>query len=311
MGKLKKVLIGVIVVIVALVACYYAFPEKIAGYMTNAARSKAGLTKKEIKIDDHNIVYLEGGKGPTILLLHGFTVNKDNWTIFAGYLTKDYHVVIPDIPGYGESSMIEKDSYNLSNQMSRLHKFAQAVELKKFHIAGVSMGGLYAGFYAVHYPEEIISLGLFDAAGVKSPKESEATKMYEEKGENPSLIKDSNDISRAMALAFFKPPSLPYFIKKKMLKTSLANNQFYEKEWKELVPDMSSLEKELPKIKAPTLIVWGDQDKIIDVSSVPVFEKGLKNHKTVIIKDCGHACILEKTKENVKPYIDFIKSVKN
>jgi hypothetical protein len=50
-------------------------------------------------------------------------------------------VVIPDIPGYGESSMIEKDSYDLSNQMSRLHKFVQALELKKFHIAGNSMGG--------------------------------------------------------------------------------------------------------------------------------------------------------------------------
>jgi len=87
--------------------------------MIDAARGKAGLTKKEIKIDDHNVVYLEGGKGPTILLLHGYTGSKDDWTTFAVYLTKDYHVVIPDIPGYGESSMIEKASYDLSNQMSR------------------------------------------------------------------------------------------------------------------------------------------------------------------------------------------------
>jgi abhydrolase domain-containing protein 6 len=97
---MRKILIAILVVIVAVVASYYAFPEKVAGYIINAARSKAGLTKKEIKIDDHTIVYLEGGKGPTILLLHGYTANKDNWTSFAAYLTKDYHVVIPDIPGY-------------------------------------------------------------------------------------------------------------------------------------------------------------------------------------------------------------------
>ncbi len=138
---MKKVLIGILVVIVACVAGYYAFPEKVAGYMIDAARSQAGLTKKMIKIDDHNIVYLEGGKGPTILLLHGYAANKDNWLKLAPYLIKDYHVVIPDIPGYGESSMIEKASYNLSNQMSRLHKLALALELKKFHIAGNSMGG--------------------------------------------------------------------------------------------------------------------------------------------------------------------------
>jgi abhydrolase domain-containing protein 6 len=310
MKIVKKVLIAVFVIIVALVACYYAFPEKVAGYMIGAARSKAGLTKKEIKIDDHNIVYLEGGKGPTILLLHGYTANKDAWLNFAGYLTKDYHVVIPDIPGYGESSKIEKDSYNLSNQMPRLHKFAQAIELRKFHIVGNSMGGLFAGTYAVRYPDEIISVGLFDAGGVTSLEKSIFYKMFE-KGENPFLIKDSKDMQRLKALVYVNPPSLPYPIKKLLFNTYLANRQLYEKEAKEFAPDFSSLEKDLPNIKAPALILWGDQDKIIDISSVPVFEKGLKNHKTVIIKDCGHVPMMEKPQETARYYIDFIKGIKN
>ena len=306
---MKKVLIGILVIIVAFVAGYYAFPEKVAGYMVDAARSQAGLTKKEIKIDDHNIVYLEGGKGQTILLLHGYTANKDNWIKLAPYLTKDYHVVIPDIPGYGESSMIEKASYDLSNQMSRLHKFAQALELKKIHIAGNSMGGFFAGTYAVRYPDEIISVGLFDAAGVTSLEKSVVRKMME-KGENPLVLKDSNDMPRLMALAFVNPPVLPYPLKKVMTQTALANRKFYEKELKEIGPDFLSLEKDLPNIKAPTLILWGDQDKILDVSSVPVFEKGLKNHKTVILKDCGHVPMIEKPQETANAYLAFIKSVK-
>ena len=307
---MKKFLIAILVVIVAAVAGYYTFPEKVAGYMIDAARSKAGLTKKEIKIDDHNVVYLEGGKGPTILLLHGYTGSKDNWTRFAVYLTKDYHVVIPDIPGYGESSMIEKDSYDLSNQMSRLHKFAQAVELKKFHVAGNSMGGFFAGIYAVRYPDEIISVGLFDAAGVMSLEKSIVMKMME-KGENPLVFKDSNDMPRILALLFVNPPGLPYPIKKVMTQTALANRKFYEKELKEIFPDFLSLEKELPNVKAQTLILWGDQDKVLDVSSVKVFEKGLKNHKSVIIKDCGHLPMMEKPQETATQYIDFIKGIKN
>ena len=310
MKVVKKVLIAILVLIVALVACYYTFPEKVAGYMMDAARSKAELTKKEIKIDDHNIVYLEGGKGPTILLLHGYTGIKDNWTMFAAYLTKSYHVVIPDIPGYGESSMIEEDSYDLTNQMLRLHKFAQAIEMKKFHIAGNSMGGFLAGTYAVRYPDEIISLGLFDAAGVKSLEKSVVMKMAETE-ENPLLLKDSNDIKRLMSLFFANPPSLPYPIKKVFIKTSLTNRKFYEKERNEIFPDFYSLEKELPNIKAQTLILWGDKDKVLDVSSVPVFEKGLKNHKTVIIKDCGHLPMMEKPQETATYYIDFIQNIKN
>ena len=307
---MKKVLIAVLVVIMAVVIGYYAFPEKVAGYMMDAARSKAGLAKKEIKIDVHNIVYLEGGKGPTILLLHGYTGNKDNWTMFAASLTKDYHVVIPDIPGYGESSMIEKASYDLSNQMSRLHKFTQALELKKFHIVGNSMGGFFAGTYAVRYPDEVISLGLFNAAGVTSLEKSVVMKMME-KGENPLVLKDASDLPRLMTLVFVKQPPLPYPIAKVMINTSLANRKFYEKELKELGPDFLSLEKDLPKIKAQTLILWGEKDKIIDVSSVPVFEKGLKNHKTVIIKDCGHVPMIEKPQETATHYIDFIKGIKN
>jgi pimeloyl-ACP methyl ester carboxylesterase len=311
---MKKVLIALLVVIVAAVIGYYAFPEKVAGYMIGAARSQAGLIKKEIKIDDHNIVYLEGGKGPTILLLHGYTGDKDNWTLFADYLTKDYHVVIPDIPGYGESSMIEKASYDLSSQMSRLHKFAQALGLKKFHIVGNSMGGLFAGTYAVRYPDEVISLGLFDAGGVRSLEKSIVMKIAEkdflEKGENPLVLKDANDMPRLMALVFVKPPPFPYPIMKVTINTSLANHKFYEKEGKEIFPDFFSLEKDLPKIKAQTLILWGDQDKILDVSSVPVFEKGLKNHKTVIIKDCGHVPMIEKPQDTATHYIDFIKGIK-
>ena len=307
---MKKILIALLIVIVAAVAGYYAFPEKIAGYMIDMARSKAGLTKKEIKIDDHRIFYLEGGKGPTILLLHGYTANKDNWLRFAAYLTKDYHVVIPDIPGYGESSKIEEDSYDLSSQVSRLHKFAQAIDLKKFHVAGNSMGGFFAGTYAVRYPDEIISLGLFGAAGVRSLEKSVVVKMME-KGENPLVVKDGSDWPRLMALIFVNPPSAPYPVRRVMIKAALANRMFYEKESRELRPDFYSLEKELPNIKAPALILWGDQDKVLDVSSVPVFEKGLKDHKTVIIKNCGHLPMLERPEETAAHYRDFIKGIKN
>src|SRR4030042_4702263 len=173
---MKKILIAVLIIVTVAVAFYYIFPERVAGYMFSLARSKAGLIQKEIKIDDHNIVYLEGGKGQTILLLHGYTGDKDNWTLFAAYLTKDYHVIIPDIPGYGKSSQFMDKSYNLNSQMSRLHKFAQAINLKKFHIAGNSMGGFFAGTYAVRYPDEIISVGLFDAAGVTSLEKSAVIK---------------------------------------------------------------------------------------------------------------------------------------
>ena len=87
------------------------------------------------------------------------------------------------------------------NQISRLHKFAQALNLKKFHIAGNSMGGLFSGIYAVRYPDEIISVGLFDAGGVMSLEKNVVMKMME-KGENPLVLKDSSDLPTIMGTGF-------------------------------------------------------------------------------------------------------------
>lgn len=307
---MKKVIIALLVLIVAITAVYYAFPEQVATYFISAERGKAGIIRKEIKVDDHNIVYLEGGKGPTILLLHGFTADKDNWTRFAFYLTKDYHVVIPDIPGFGESTKLTNAKYNLTSQIDRLHKFIQAIDVKKLHIAGNSMGGWFSGEYAVRYPDEVISLGLFDAAGVRSLQKSEVMKLAE-KGENPLLLKDENDLPRLMGLIFVNPPKLPYPFRKMFIRKALANRSFNEKIAGEFYADLFSLEEELPKIKAPALILWGDKDKIIDVSSVPVFERGLKNHQTMIINNCGHAPMIEKPEETATGYLSFIKSIKN
>jgi abhydrolase domain-containing protein 6 len=307
---MKKLLIVLLVIIVAAAGAYYVFPEKVAGFLISQARSKAGLSKKAIKIGDHNIVYLEGGTGPeTILLLHGYSANKDNWIRFAAYL-KDYHVVIPDLPGHGESSKLADARYNELSQLERLHKFAEEIKIKKFHITGNSMGGWFAGAYAVRYPADVLSVGLFDAAGVQSLQLSEVMKMRQ-KGENPLLLKDENDVSRLMKLIFVKPPFMPYPFKKMFVREALANTSFNQKIMADITPDIFSLEKNLSKIEAPALILWGTRDKIIDVSSVPVFEKGLKNFKTVLINDCGHAPMLEKPQETANAYLAFLKSVKN
>jgi abhydrolase domain-containing protein 6 len=307
---MKKLLIILLVIIVAAVGGYYAFPEKVAGFLISQARDKAGLSKKEIKIDDHKIVYLEGGKGPeTILLLHGYSANKDNWFLFSSYL-KEYHVVIPDIPGYGESSKLVNAKYDVASQIERLHKFSQAIKINKFHIVGNSMGGWFAGAYAVRYPAEVLSVGFFDAAGVKSPRSNEVMKIMQ-KGENPLLLKDENDFPRLMSLIFANPPFTPYPIKKMFIRDALASKSFNEKTMDEIIPDIFSLEEKLPKIKAPALILWGDKDRILDISSVPVFEKGLKNYKTVIINNCGHVPMLEKPRQTANAYLAFIKSIKN
>jgi abhydrolase domain-containing protein 6 len=170
-NKMKKFLgyglLVVVAVIVLLVGFYFFFPEAAFKLAMDAQRRSADLVKKEVKVDDHRIVYLERGKGDTVLLLHGFGSNKDIWTAFAKYL-KGYHLVIPDIPGFGESSQILADSYDVESQVGRIARFVEVLKLDKFHMAGNSMGGAFAAAYAAKHPEKILTLALLDTAGAPS-----------------------------------------------------------------------------------------------------------------------------------------------
>jgi pimeloyl-ACP methyl ester carboxylesterase len=61
-------------------------------------------------------------------------------------------------------------------------------------------------------------------------------------------------------------------------------------------------------IQAPVLIIWGDRDRILDVSGASVLDKGLKNHQTVIMKETGHVPMMEKPAETAAAYMSFLKN---
>lgn len=308
----KKIVIITVITAVAIVAAllYCAAPSYLYKKTIEKSRKAAGLTVKSVNVQDFKIVYSEGGKGETVLLLHGFGANRDNWNNFARSLTSRYHVIIPDLPGFGDSTKKADAMYNIMTQVVRLNQFAKQLKLKKFHIAGNSMGGNISGTFAATYPEMVKSLTLIDASGVKSPVKSDR-QILTEKGTNPLIVKDVKDFDRMLEYNFVNPPKLPSFMKKYLAKKSIESSKLNEQISIELgKTDYLALEKNLYKIKAPTLIIWGDSDRVVHISSMPIFEKGIKGSRSVIIKGAGHLPMMEKPVETSKVYIDFIEKIK-
>jgi len=319
MKKILAVGFGLIALFVLLFAgIYFLSPETLFKLALQAQRHSAGLVKKEIQVDEHKIVYLEGGKGQSILLLHGFGANKDNWAQFAKYLTDDYHLVIPDIPGFGESSQIQKANYDAENQLTRIDRFTEVLKLERFHLAGNSMGGMFAAAYAAKYPRKVSTLALLAPSGVKSPKISEMA-MLIQKGTNPLLAGSPEDFDKLIKLCFVKPPFMPSQFKKVLAADAVAHSDFNKKilddmKWDHTgatpSPMETFLDPYLPQIQAPSLIIWGDTDKILDVGGVAVLEKNLKNYQTVIMKDTGHIPMLENPQQTASFYINYLKGKK-
>ncbi|MDD5713016.1 MAG: alpha/beta hydrolase [Smithellaceae bacterium] len=306
---MKKILgyaVLVIVAIFVLIALlYFLFPETTFKLAIDGQRRAAGLVKKEVQVDDHKIVYLEGGAGETIVLLHGFGLNKDGWLQFAKYL-KGYHLVIPDVPGFGESSAIQTDSYDMDSQLKRIDRFTEVLHLDKFNMIGQSMGGALTASYGAKYPGKVITLALMDPAGVPSPKKSEIMEQIQQ-GKNLLFADNVKDFDALMTLVFVKPPPIPPAFKKILVADMAAHKDFDMKIWKDWQPEKFFLTPVLPLIKSPVLIIWGDQDKLTDIGGAAFLAKNLKTSETAIIKDSGHAPMMEKPEESAQAYLKFLK----
>ncbi|SPF42907.1 Alpha/beta hydrolase [Syntrophobacter sp. SbD1] len=303
----KKLSVVALLVIVLLAIPYFLFPEFLFNLAREANWHSAGLVKKEVRVDSDRIVYLEGGQGETVLLLHGYTANKDNWPYFAKRLTRDYHVVIPDLAGFGESTKRLDANYNIDSQVKRLDRFAEVLQLGKFHLAGNSMGGAIAAVYAARFPQKISTLALLAPYGLRTAKKSDFERQME-KGVNLLIVTSPDDFEKMLPYIFVKSPPMPGAFKKVLAAQAMAAREFNAKIGKDLSDERLALEQFLPLIQAPVCIIWGDQDRLLDVSGASILEKGLKNHQTVIMKDTGHLPMMEKPAETAAAYKNFLKN---
>jgi abhydrolase domain-containing protein 6 len=300
--------IVVVAAVAAVAALYFLFPATLFKLATEAQRRSAGLVRKEVKVDDHRIPYLEGGTGETVVLLHGFGDSKDGWTAFAGYV-RGYHLVIPDVPGFGESSRVAADDYGIESQVARIHRFVEVLRLDRFHLAGVSMGGALAATYAARHPENVLTLMLEDTAGAPSSTKSPLVVQLEQ-GNNPLLPRNAEELDKLLAMVSEHPPVILPAFKKIIVAYWVAHREFNEKIWRDLLAgptSLASLAPVLPLIKAPVLIAWGAQDKVCDIGGVAFLQQHLKNSRTVIVPETGHGPLQEKPEEGAKTYLGFLK----
>lgn len=255
----------------------------------------------------HHIVYLDGGDGPTVVLVHGFGATKDLWDGVAVHLTPRHRVIVPDVPGFGESAVQEGEKYDAESQARRIRALLDALGVRDHHIGGNSMGGLISAVYAASYPQAVRSLLIGAAPGVRSPEKSELTQRLEPGG-NPLLVSTEAEFDELLELAFYRPPSIPGPIKRAMLDDAIERRATYARIFNDLVQaGEGALEALLPKINARTLVAWGTHDRLIHPSSANVFTARMPNTEKTILEECGHTLPRECPDLLAKRYLAFLE----
>ena len=305
----RTALTSAVLALAAFSATYYSFPHWFKEPLLELNRKVAGLEEKRVTVDAHTIHYLEGGNGEPLILLHGIFAEKEHWVDFARHLTGHYRVVAPDLPGYGESSRHPSQHYDYKAQTERLKNLLDAMGIPRAHLAGNSMGGTIAALFAMQYPERVASVALIGSPhGIRSPRPSEMDQRIAE-GKSPLVVRNTAEFEDMLSLVFAKRPFLPYPILHAAEADAVANADSNASLWREQLKDRYLLEGSISGMQVRTLVLWGDSDKVFDISGADVLKAKLKNVDVHILNGVGHLPMMEAPKESSRLYADFLRKV--
>ncbi len=312
LNTLKRVVLVLVGLLLVLLAMMALFPERTTAIAVDLERSASGLDYKTIVVDGETWHYLDGGPqdAEVLLMVHGFGGDKDNWTRFAGSLTETYRVIALDLPGFGDSQWHSDWDYSLFPQRDRLAGLVQALGLERIHIMGNSMGGHLAALYAYEYSDAVISLALVTNAGVIPPVESDFMRALTN-GENPIVPRTVEDFDRLLDYATHKDLFIPWPVKGVMAQRAANRAEENQSIFAAFVADTSAdLEPLLDDVDIPVLIIWGEYDRILDVSAVDKMRPLMPQAKVVIMKDTGHLPMLERPAATAAHYLDFLEQIR-
>jgi len=306
-GKMNKIILifAFFLLMGAFSACA-SVQDAIFNMGVSFARSQSDFVTKSIQAGDHRIAYLEReAKGETIVFLHGFAASKDNWLFLTRRLPKTYRVLAIDMPGYGDSSAFSDQSYSADQITRRLAAAINELKPERFHLAGNSLGGYIATLYAAQYPDKVISLGLIDSAGVDSPSEFFTLLS---KGDNPLVFDTEKGFDRLADFIFYKKPFMPWPSKAASARKYLRRSAMNKKLWNDIWDNRKDVTDILPKLTMPVMLIWGDKDRVLDMSGIEIYKRYLPQAKSHILKDCGHAPMIERPGETAAAYLKFLTS---
>jgi len=234
-----------------------------------------------------NIYVDDLGEGFPFVLVHGYLGSSEMWTFQKEFFSKDYRVITPALPGFGESHNVK--SLNSINKMAKeIINVLDQKKIDKFNLIGHSMGGMIVQEITKLIGDRVNKLICFATGSIGDiPGRFETMEETREK-----LKKEGTELS-------FSRVPLKWFVKgdkdkNYFLCENAVKNVSLEAADNALLAMKNWRGKEnLKNIKNETLIIWGDKDTSYNFDQVDTLNKNIKNSRLEIFKDCAHNVHLE------------------
>jgi pimeloyl-ACP methyl ester carboxylesterase len=218
-----------------------------------------------IKLTQGVLFWREIGTGIPIVFLHGAWDDGSEWVPVMELLAESIHGFAPDLLGFGESAN-SNVHHSINLQVECLFDFLEALKLEKVYLVGHSLGGWIAATYALKYPEKVHGLILLSPEGVAAEgQDQEGQKRRRLFNYPPLIIKMIRLIMPLLKLIGWQERiSRDLELRKTLLQSSTASQLLFNRQQPEIAAEL--LEKKLPEIKVPCLILQGGQDTQIAIS---------------------------------------------
>lgn len=253
---------------------------------------------RSIQVFGQTIQYYDHGQGEPLLLVHGLGAEADVWAYCLGPLSQTHRVIAPDLLGFGRSSK-PLINYRIVTFVEMLERFLQALGVQRCSVVGNSMGGWVAASFALRFPARVKKLVLNDAIGIVAGSVELPIDL------RPSSLQNMREVLEFM------------FCDKRLATDELVEMAYELHLERNDGPTIASvlenvrlrldrLDDDLEHLSAPTLLIWGDCDRVSPLSVAENYHRLIAGSKLEVIPHCGHIPALEKPQELVAHIVRFL-----
>ena len=230
-----------------------------------------------------NITLMRGGSGRPLLILHGAS-GAGGWTPYMADLAARHDVIVPEHPGFGASDMPDWLD-NVPDLANFYLDFLDQLDLRGVHLVGSSLGGWVAAELAVRNSSRLASLTLVGAAGIHVKDVAQVDTFLTSDEQRIRDLFHDQELAEAVIASSERPELEDVMLKNRTITAKLS--------WQPRSHD-PHLRKWLHRIKVPTLLIWGANDRLFPQDYAFVYQQLIPGSKAVVLPECGHLPHVEK-----------------
>jgi pimeloyl-ACP methyl ester carboxylesterase len=249
--------------------------------------------KKTAQLPDGvTLAYIDTGNptGPPVVLIHGYTDNARDWVPLLPYLSKRFRLILVDIRGHGKSSKPEC-CYTRLDFAYDIKLLLDALSIRRADVIGHSLGSIIAQTFAEYWPERTDRIVLVSSTGGRPPG-STAPPQFDFAAEIRKL-KDPIDPDSPFMIAWWDSPTPvnPDFIRRQRQDSAAIPLNVWLAVLDQALPGATTytdLQSTLPRLKAPTLLIWGSKDPLMEEPVRKTLRDALPGAQVKVFEGLGH-----------------------